>query len=80
MNYRYKFWPVLRNTQLLVLFSILISGLSAQESKPTLFERNLDAPFSYLRGNVRSWPIFDGPLSADTEVSLSAGVDTVSAG
>ncbi len=61
--------PISRYSSLITLFLfMLVLTVPAQD----LLERNLEAPFPYLRGEVRSWPILHGALDVVADVSLTA--------
>ena len=60
-------------TQLACVFLIVgVAHVLPGQSPSILSVWNLEAPFPYLHGETRSWPIFQKPLPEGTGISLTA--------
>jgi hypothetical protein len=59
-------------TLTLVVFSISVSALGAEDSAGVLSPRNVESPFCYVAGSSRGWPIFCGELEPSDRLALTA--------
>ena len=57
----------------MLFFSMIHAIARAEETH--LSERNLEAPFCYVRGGTRSWPIVEHPLPAGSSMTFAARND-----
>jgi len=60
-------------TSLLLLISV--SAVDAEESSRIFSPRNLEAPFCYVAGSSRTWPIFSGEPEPQDQLTLTARRD-----
>lgn len=58
-----------------LLLLISASALDAEDSAGILSPRNLEAPFCYVAGSTRTWPIFSGELDRKDRITLTARQD-----
>ncbi len=58
-----------------VLLLISVSASNADDSAGVLSPRNVEAPFCYVAGTSRTWPIFSGELDPQDQLTLTARRD-----
>ena len=63
-----------KNMRTLIFLLLLISAtaISAEDSAGILSPRNLEAPFCYVVGSSRTWPIFPCELKPQYQITLTA--------
>jgi len=59
-------------TLMFLLLLISVTAINAEDSAEVLSPRNREAPFCYVAGGSRTWPIFPGELKPQDQLTLTA--------